>query len=252
MGQRKNNTDFSSTGEKFGELMRGTFKDKCEYDENMVRPVDYSFMYERKNQYINNSFFASFSRVAVVLLVFFVAVMGTAIWINSNPANAGKFKLEKVFTQIKNSLFTVQTEESPDTYFEENTKIVEFTRLEDIDAIKKVMPEICIPTYIPEGYELEKLKIVESVKESYIAIYTYIGNNDKRLSINVHDFMSESQNADLYESGEKIEMENRTIYLWKEEFEEGSGANIIIDNLNIFICGNIEYEEIKKISVGLE
>ena len=252
MGQRKNNTDFSSTGEKFGELMRGTFKDKCEYDENMVRPVDYSFMYERKNQYINNSFFASFSRIAVVLLVFFVAVMGTAIWINSNPANAGKFKLEKVFTQIKNSLFTVETEESPDTYFEENAKIVEFTSLEDIDAIKKVMPEICIPTYIPEGYALERLKIVESISNSHIATYRYTDNDDNELAINIHDLVSESQNTRLYESGEKIEMKNRTIYLWEEEFEEGSGANVVINDLKIFIGGNIEYEEVKKIAIGLE
>lgn len=247
--KKVNKCDLSPNGEKFSRLMRDAFENETEYDETRARPVDYSFMDEipeEPEQSKKRYHFGSATRVAAVILVFSTAVLSTSIWLNSEPANAGKFKLEKIFYQMRNGLFTSDGGGNPNDYLEEEANVLEIDKMADIDTAKKFMPGLLVPAYVPDEYEFDLLEIIKQISGNYFAKYTY-ETKAGILYVQLQTSMSVEAITDSLVNGNIIEEGDLLMCPWEDKTTDTHGVNAAKGDVGISITGTISIEEMLEV-----
>ncbi|MFV0518302.1 MAG: hypothetical protein ACK5MV_12985, partial [Aminipila sp.] len=172
---------------------------------------------------------------------------GIAIWINSEPANALKFHIEKKFFELKNGGFS--TEQNNDGQEDEGWITRKYTSMDDIDKAKKFMPELPVPGYIPETYKLNELYIEKLSSGGYTVEYIY-NYKDKQIHINVFDIINDTQSQNN-SIGEIVIENDKEIFVWEDVATDSFGGSVIIDNMIIYVLGDISRDEIIKIAANL-
>lgn len=164
------------------------------------------------------------------LAVIFVS-FGFAIWLDSNSARAAKFGFEKFLTTFKLGGMT-----SADQYDVGDKYIsATFDNEEDIKECKKILPALCLPGYIPEGYQFTSLSIVKRENASFEAYFTYI-ENENELYIDVIGGIN--SDVDLYIEGE----------VTANEIEEGKPFVTEQEEYGIYSVRVVQNEQLISIS----
>ena len=115
-----------------------------------------------------------------------------------------------------------------------------------IDIAKEFWPDLNVPQYIPEGYELESLIITREVSGDIEAEYRFNSEvNNYKLHIRNYNFEYglKSQEAD-----DVIELADRVIHIYKDDLNNYFVINIFLDDCEICICGDLSKNEFIKIA----
>ena len=101
--------------------------------------------------------FSRFVKVAAVLIIFLLCTNIIMLGRNSTESYGDKGILHRLYQGVT-GLFTDSEEETEESDVEETVTVLDE---KDIDSAKEFLPGLYVPTYIPEGYELEQLEIQE-------------------------------------------------------------------------------------------
>lgn len=234
---------------QFSSLLAEVMEEPDEiYGERIVK-VDYSFLDEEKaKKSESKKYFRHLLRAAVFVLCVLVAGSAMAIWINSEPAVATKFSIQKMFYEIRDGVFGTNANEVNESETS-NLIEVEYTKWEDIEKAKKLVPDLLVPTYIPEGYEFEKLVIQKDAMDRIAIEYIFICNDIRYhiISLNLKDV----EEVKILEKSKKVTFDGREIYVWTDKVSSINGATMILDGKEIVVTGEIDQLEIIKIMEGI-
>lgn len=123
---------------------------------------------------------------------------------------------------------------------------------DDIIIAKQHVEKLLIPEYIPEGYSFESLTIEEVESTTTTCIFRFL-NKEKTDSLEIHEYISinELGSTEVNETHEYILYNNGKIYLSK--MDDIKIATIQMnDGVSIFLRGNINNKDIRKIVEGLK
>ncbi len=166
----------SEIEEQLKEGFRDAFDEYLKKKGETIPEPDFSFLNEPKEKK-DHRFLYRFGTVAVCVILIFVTSSGMAVWMNSEAAHAMKFNLEKTFHRITDGFFSTDENESAET--SENEISITIDSMDDIDDAIAFMPDLPVPEYIPEGFELEELKVSKFVNGSNVSQYNFVKDKNK-------------------------------------------------------------------------
>ena len=170
----------SEIEEQLKEGFRDAFDEYLKKRGETIPEPDLSFLNEPKEKK-DHRFLYRFGTVAVCVILIFVTSSGMAVWMSSEAAHAMKFNLEKTFHRITDGFFSTDENESAET--SENEISITIDSMDDIDDAIAFMPDLPVPEYIPEGFELEELKVSKFVNGNHIIEYTFNNKNNESFFI---------------------------------------------------------------------
>ncbi len=239
----------SEIEEQLKEGFRDAFDEYLKKRGETIPEPDLSFLNEPKEKK-DHRFLYRFGTVAVCVILIFVTSSGMAVWMNSEAAHAMKFNLEKTFHRITDGFFSTDENESAET--SENEISITIDSMDDIDDAIAFMPDLPVPEYIPEGFELEELKVSKFVNGSYTVEYVYYN-----MSMSAKFYISSRSNSEenaltmLLTDSETIELNDRTIYYYNDEYTREGGVSFILHSQLIDISGNIGKEDIINVAENI-
>lgn len=244
--------NFTPGGRKFRTLMRAVLPDELEYDPSKGRPVDYSFMYEPEQEQTERIVIRrrrlkrhATARTVAGVLIFCTAVVGTALWINSDQATA--VKLKRIFRQLTNGLFTSETVENPDAYRDDSANIFKIETMADLDKAKKFLPELSVPQYIPGDYEFKSLEITKYITNgNYIVQYQY-QKGSEQVNITMKTSMDTSSVGNSLRAAEVVIEGDLMMSVLDNKETNTHSVSAIKGNLAINVTGDVPAEEMLDI-----
>lgn len=235
----------SEIEEQLKEGFRDAFDEYLKKKGETIPEPDFSFLNEPKEKK-DHRFLYRFGTVAVCVILIFVTSSGMAVWMNSEAAHAMKFNLEKTFHRITDGFFSTDENESAET--SENEISITIDSMDDIDDAIAFMPDLPVPEYIPEGFELEELKISKFVNGSYTACYNYLDDNNKTLVITSNYVDENETEISLVLESEEILLNGRKIYFYEDNYTETMGVSFLLNNQLIDIKCAISKETLINIA----
>lgn len=235
---------------QFSSLLAEVMEEPDEIYGERIGKVDYSFLDEEKaKKSESKKYFRHLLRAAVFVLCVLVAGSAMAIWINSEPAVATKFSIQKMFYEIRDGVFGTNANEVNESETS-NLIEVEYTKWEDIEKAKKLVPDLLVPTYIPEGYEFEKLKVEKDISEKFLVEFVFKGKKDE---YHVSFYKIRELTVEKYlDVSEKSCTKVGDIWTWIDNASGLNGATMISGDKEIVVAGNISQTEIIKIFEGIK
>lgn len=211
--------------------------------------TDFSFLDTTPKPVFSKKFFwHPFTRVAAVLIVLLTVASGMAIWISTDPASAVKFNLEKKFYELTGK---AGTSEEYDSIGNNNYINYETNTLEDIDKAKKILPELLVPGYIPEGFQLKTLWIRKDITEDFAAQYEFTAGEESTIKIQLHKLQEGESSDEAFSGQEIIELPDRNICVWKDEVTEEESVFVFMTGNMVIISGSVSKEELIEIGKSL-
>ena len=218
--------------------------------------IDYSFLNDRENVKISpvkkRRTARSFARVAVILIVFFCGV--SVAMVTDLPTNASAWK-----AQMARRLYVLKegfVSSDPDVsvnFTDENTEKFLADNVEQIDRIRKMIPELLELEYIPYGYSFDVLKIDRAYNGLYNAIYEFVGADSDYFSVNIYYNPSiDYSTTNVDNVVEMIELEEKVIYVWQDNIEETYGATMCYGHYIINIIGSIDSDDMIDVAKNLK
>lgn len=252
--------NWTELDEQFKNLMQRMMEESSDFYDEPQKQVDYSFLdnetllddeqyhgekvnIDRKKSRKKFNTFAS--RIAVIVFGILIAGSGIAIWINSQPANALKFQMEKKFYEVKDGVFSTDGEKQDAEDGDQTCITRKYKSMEDIDKAKEFMPDLPVPEYIPEGYILESLKIDKAINDVVSAFYNFKSGN-KNFYINIIQSEQESS-YEMDGKGSIVEVDGKQVCIWEDQSTDSYGCNYIFNNMTISVTGQISEEEMVEI-----
>lgn len=193
--------------------------------------------------------FSQFTKVAAVAIIFLLCANIFLLGKNSSESYGDKGILHRLYQGVT-GLFTDSEEQTEDSDVEE---FITFDRLGDkeLEQAKKFLPGLYVPTYMPEGYELEKLTIEKFVFGDYQAEYVY-KNNSNRINVLLYYSTDADCTYQWQGDGNLIEMSDRKIFVSKDPVSEGTMISVYTESCSIDISGAISPDELVMIGKKLE
>ncbi len=238
----------SEIEEQLKEGFRDAFDEYLKKKGETIPEPDFSFLNEPKEKK-DHRFLYRFGTVAVCVILIFVTSSGMAVWMNSEAAHAMKFNLEKTFHRITDGFFS--TDENESGNISENEISITIDSMDDIDDAIAFMPDLPVPEYIPEGFELEELKVSKFVNGSNVSQYNFVKDKNK-IIISINNVESDSMDAGIMMKAEEIVLPDRTIYCYKDGLYNSYGASFIEKSQLIDVKGNIDKDMIIKIVSNID
>ena len=133
---------------------------------------------------------------------------------------------------------------------EEKSQTVRITDPENIDEALRLMPQLYIPEYLPEGWEMKSLEVTKKADGVGLAIFSYINTNNM---ITIDEFYGINLINDLNTS-EKIEISGRSYYYHENE-DTGEGVLIFLEKENLIQINSnsfLEKDEMLRIAEKME
>ncbi len=152
------------------ERFREAFDDYLKENGEEIPDPDLSFL-NKPREKKRHSHIYRFATVAACVALIFVTSSSMAVWMNSEAAHAMKFNLEKTFHKITNGFFSTLRKKI--RRVEDDRIVITVDNMEDIDDAIAFMPNLLIPQYIPDGFELDSLNISKFVSGSYTVEYKF-------------------------------------------------------------------------------
>lgn len=239
----------SEIEEQLKEGFRDAFDEYLKKKGETIPEPDFSFLNEPKEKK-DHRFLYRFGTVAVCVILIFVTSSGMAVWMNSEAAHAMKFRLEKTFHRITDGFFSTDENESAET--SENEISITIDSMDDIDDAIAFMPDLPVPEYIPEGFELEELKVSKFVDKSYAVSYIFKNSNNKKFMISSHSTSEEDALAVVMADSEIIKFNDRKIYYYGDNYTNEDGASFILSEQLIAISGDLEKKDMIDLAERIE
>lgn len=173
-----------------------------------------------------------------------IAAAAALVLIVGIPLTAKAFNWEKIWTAMatwaKETFSFVDEDQNADTPSPANEK--EYTSLQQALEITNKRTDI-IPTWIPDGYELERIDIDETpMQRNYVAIYQ---NGDKHLTISIRSYgETDPERIEINEDLVEIYNASAVEYYIFSNYDR-IRAVWIQDSYECNISGEITIEEIK-------
>lgn len=165
---------------------------------------------------------------------------------------AGHSPLQIVIANIRNGFLTSRSGDNEDNEPASLDTVIEDEAL----AMKKgknLFPEMLMPTYIPEGFSFEKLRISQNEEGDIAAVFRYIDEAGNLLRIREIK-IGETQRTSFDNSIAGAEQVGEDILLFKKD--EVYDENVLTvwrgEQFNFYITGLVEQEELRNIYDGLE
>jgi len=214
------------------------------HDEDVaeIPLLDTSFM---KDDSAKKKFRKRLSRlgtIAAVIMLMAASSIITAICISDGYVEAFKNEMTKKMFAWKTGI-RVTNDDSD----EELSQSWEFSNPALLTELIEIFPQIKIPEYIPEGYELETAIVEHSADNDYIATFQYSNGTDflKIMQMPIWEDTTTSVNS----HGEMIELSDRVITVWKDFGTDIHAGAVIFEDANVSISTKeLSEEEILKIA----
>lgn len=123
----------------------------------------------------------------------------------------------------------------------------------DLEKAKKFLPELYLPSYMPEGYEFASLEISRSDEFNYITSLVYTNKKNESLVISQsydNDFVN-SKNV-IQDVDEAVECDKGECYLTYYEDIGLTTGTVFLQEEVLIVSGTEEYDEIVMIINSLE
>lgn len=227
------------------------------FDDYKTPYIDMSFIYEDEVSEVEPSkkkrfsFAVRFNKIAAIIIILLLGGNIVMMATDSGTSYGEKGLLHR----LTNTITGVVTDN--DNPADEDEVVNQYIAVtdEEIQAIKKKFPELYEPTYLPNGFELNELRIefytsgdcrgkyiYESDSEILTISLSYNADSDgKFLSMNVDENI---------EFAEKLT--DRNIYVYKDINQKTYVADVFFENCMIDINRLNDKQEIIKIAYGLE
>ena len=140
-------------------------------------------------------------------------------------------------------LFTDSEEKTEESDVEETVTVLDE---KDIDSAKEFLPGLYVPTYIPEGYEFEKLKIERYKSGDYWASYYYT-NGKQNIILLLGYTISSKRTYEAQGDGALIKLNDRKIFSTSDNLTEEQCVTVYTESCNIEISGQLSQNELVKI-----
>ena len=255
MTKPESNNEFGKYEKEFSRLMQEAVEKHVEENAEPLN-IDYSFLNDYENVKVSavkkRSTAKSFARVAVILIVFFCGVSVAMITDLPTNASAWKAQLARRLYVLKEGFVSSDPDVSV-SYTDENTQNIVIDDFSKMEKVKNIIPQLLDVGYIPDEYSFDTLKASMTYSGTYNAIYKFIKNNNEYFSINIYyNPNADNMSLNIDDVVEKIELEERNIYIWRDLIEGTYGYTIVSEDYTAVILGNIDKEEILKIADGLK
>ena len=226
------------------------------YDEYLkdqgeqIPEPDLSFLQEEKpKKRKEHRVLRRFATIAACMVLLLVTSSGMAIWISSDAAHAVKFSLEKTLHRISGTFFS--TDDGKEIETEENQISITIDSMDDIQDAVNFMPDLPVPGYIPEGFELETLTVVKYMNGSYTVKYSFINDTNDSFMI-ISNYNSEADDSvEIVGNAEIIEKNGRKIYFINDFYTSSYNATCFIDNQVIMVMGDLEKNDIVEVAKNI-
>ncbi len=191
--------------------------------------------------------FSRFTKVAAVVIIFLLCTNIFLLGKDSSESYGDKGILHRLYQGVT-GLFTDSEEETEASDVEEALTVQEE---KDLANAKEFLPELYVPTYMPEGYEFEKLTIEKYYSGDSQVVYIY---KDGENAIKIFQYYSSDSDISyqLPENGEFIEFDDRKIVTFEDNVTDGSLVCVYTENCNMDIKGKIASQDLIEIGKQLK
>ena len=204
---------------------------------------DLSFLQEKKPaKRKHHSALRRLSTIAACMLLLFATSSGMAVWISSDAAHAVKFSLEKTFHRISGTFFS--TDDGSETSVEENQISITVDSMDDIEDAVSFMPDLPVPEYIPEGFDLSWLKIVKFMDESYWVEYYFKNSDNISFTITSNDQSNADISVDIIGETEELVLNDKIIYFVEDFYTSTCNATFFLGEQLITVVGDLNETDI--------
>ena len=245
------NRKTSRTEEEIRRRFRDMYDSHLREQDIQIPGPDLSFLQEKKPaKRKHHSALRRLSTIAACMLLLFVTSSGMAVWISSDAAHAVKFSLEKTFHRISGTFFS--TDDGSETSVEENQISITIDSMGDIEDAVSFMPDLPVPEYIPEGFELEELTVVKYMDGSYWAEYNFRNiSTNSRIMISIYTIKDQEATAGLISETKEFPIGDYMAYYCFDEYTSSYGLNVLMGKQLVGITGDIDQEIMKRIAQNI-
>ena len=188
--------------------------------------------------------FSRFAKVAAVLIIFLLCTNIIMLGRDSSESYGDKGILHRLYQGVT-GLFTDSEEETEESDVEE---FMTFDRLgeKELKKAKEFLPGLYVPTYIPDGYEFEKLEIERYKSGDYWASYYYT-NGKQNIILLLGYTISSKRTYEAQGDGALIKLNDRKIFSTSDNLTEEQCVTVYTESCNIEISGQLSQNELVKI-----
>lgn len=191
--------------------------------------------------------FSRFAKVAAVLIIFLLCTNIIMLGRDSTESYGDKGILHRLYQGVT-GLFTDSEEETEESDVEETVTVLDE---KDIDGAKEFLPGLYVPTYIPEGYEFEKLEIQKYYSGDFHGKYLYKSNNDT-ITILLYYSSDLEVSYQLPDEGNLIELSDRTILVSEDDVDKESIVFVCTETCSMDIMSDEETQVLIKIAKNMQ
>ena len=229
-----------------------TMQEACTKDEsgNYLTPyIDTGFLFEERrpaNKVRKQPF--SFNKVAAIIIITLLSVNTVMLAAGSNESYGDGGLLHRIYEGTRG----IFTDEDPKEFIEKDEMgdVFIINDFDQIDDAKNFWPGLYVPEYIPEGYELEELKICKDILGEYFAEYDYYFNKNK-LEINITNLVN-SDKVISSNAGDIYNIANKTLHIYRDYIGDCNVADIYTDDYIICIYGKVSKKEMICIAENIK
>lgn len=190
--------------------------------------------------------FSRFVKVAAVLIIFLLCTNIIMLGRDSSESYGDKGILHRLYQGVT-GLFTDSEEETEESDVEETVTVLDE---KDIDNAKEFLPGLYVPTYIPDGYELEQLKIKKFYSGDYQCNYEY-KNEKETIKLLLYYFADKDFAYQWSGEGELITLQDRKILVSEDSVNNDVVVSVYTEICNIEIVGYNNKVELISIAKGM-
>lgn len=223
------------------------------YDEYLkdqgeqIPEPDLSFLQEEKpKKRKEHRVLRRFATITACMVLLLVTSSGMAIWISSDAAHAVKFSLEKTLHRISGTFFS--TDDGKEIETEENQISITIDSMDDIQDAINFMPDLPVPGYIPEGFELETLKIIKFMTGDFTATYNFNYDSDISFVLTSSSIVDDEATAGLTYEIEEFTIGKYEAYYWSDAYTSTHGVSILMEDQLVDVTGNIDQNIMRRIA----
>ena len=188
----------------------------------------------------------SFRNVAAIFLAVVVLSAGMTAWVNSQSAHALKFRIEKLFHENEDHRYSTEETESEGN----NVISMNVSKPEELDSVRRQIPELRIPETLPEGYAFSSAKAECRDDGSWTAQLQYQHTGGQTIVI------SEENPPELPEEDLKPVTAGSAAgpgQLFEvDKPQKGSEFLYIAEDVTVRISGTADRDELLRLAEGLE
>lgn len=220
-----------------------------EQGERIPEP-DLSFLCEKEPERRKKSgALRRFTKIAASVTILFVTSSGMAVWMNSDAAYAFKFNIEKTFHKISGAFFS--TDDSNDIDLSEDQFTTTVNSMDDIEDVIGFVPNLPVPEYVPEEFELENLNVTKYIDGSYTAEYNFQNSEEVEFMITSNYKDDDDTSIDLVGGVEKVLIGGRKVYIVEDLYTSTCNVTFLDENQFITIVGGLEESDMIKVAENI-